>query len=63
MTKEQFFELPVGERKHLIGAAHGYYLSDFNEDLKKVESEEVREFIAMCIRERNAYAAVEATLI
>lgn len=62
MTKEQFFELPKSHRKSLINQAHEYYISDFNENLNKVEEGDVREFIAMCIDERNKAAAAEVAL-
>ena len=62
MTKEQFFALPKARRVTLIERAHEYYISDFNENLDKVIEPDVREFIAMCIEERNKAAAAEAAL-
>lgn len=62
MTKEQFFSLSADQRRSLIKRAHTYYASDFQEDLSKVKENDVKEFIALCIEERNAQALLDATL-
>ena len=63
MTKEQFFNLSAEQRRSLIKRAHTYYASpDFKEDLNKVTEKDVREFIEMCIKERNAQALRDASM-
>ncbi len=52
MTKEEFFNKSVEERKSLVERAHPYYETDLARETNKIPEKDVREFIEMCNEER-----------